>query len=400
MCPIKHKLLNSTREFEIRRVRPAEIDDMLKFRNATFGHLSHSHWEAMGCTAIVAKNGKKLYGAIPLQYRDFKINSGLSIPVVFENAAGVAENARGIGLGSAMLDFAVRSLRTSVDALYVYRSGERTAGYRFYRKTHHGDLYYNSTLILNKPKGENNNVDVLSVEEVVPLEKTLLSLFNSCYRGFGGYRKREKGYFRKIFDSHVYKNKDWKFFLLRKKSQILGYAISNPQDRLGEGCCIYDLAAPGVAARQTLLAKIEWLAKRNKQPVTMLANPEHPLFQPLLKRGYSAKDNSPYIMARIIRPDRIFTRLAHKSSLLKDLHLEVVTPHRDLVLNRPARAKYKAKLYLKESQLSRLLCCRLDMARALKTNLIRLSPLPPGLEKALSKIFRFCPWVSFGIDFI
>lgn len=400
MHPIKTKLLYSTMKFNIRRVRPAEIDDMLKFRNAIFGHISHSHWEAMGCTAIVAKKGKRLYGAIPLQYRNFKISARLSIPVVFENAVSVSQEARNIGLGSAMLDFAARSLRTSVDALYVYRGGERTAGYRFYRKTHHGDLYYNSTLILNKPIGENNNVDVLNVDDIVPLEKTLLFLFNSCYGGFGGHWKREKGYFRNILASHVYKNKDWKFFLLRKKGQIVGYAISNSQDKLHGGCCVYDLAAPSIAARQALFAKVEWVAKRDKQPVTMQANREHPLFEPLIKRGYNVKGNSPYIMARIIRPDRIFARLAQNSPLLKNLRLEAVTPHRDLVLNRPARAKYKAKLYLKESQLSRLLSCRLDMAWALKTNLIRLNPLPLHLEKTLSKIFQFCPWVSFGIDFI
>ncbi len=400
MQHIKTKPLYRTMEFDIRRVKRAEIDDMLKFRNAIFGHISHSQWEAMGCTAIVAKKGKRLYGAIPLQYRDFKINPRLSIPVVFENAVGVAEKARGIGLGCAMLDFAARSLRASVDALYVYRGGERTAGYRFYRKTHHGDLYYNSTLILNKPIGANNNVDVLSIEEAVPLEKTLLSLFNSCYGRFGGYWKREKGYLRKMFDSHVLKNKDWKFFLLRRRGEILGYAISNPQHPVHRGGCVYDFVGPGIAAREALFAKIEWIAKRDKQPVTMEANREHPLFQPLIKRGYTVKGNSPYIMGRIIRPDRIFTRLAQNSSLLKDLRLEAVTPHRDLVLNRPARPKYKAKLYLKESQLSRLLSCRLDMARALETNLIRLSPLPSGLEKALSKIFRFCPWVSFGIDYI
>ena len=215
MQHIKTKPLYSTMEFDIRRIRRAEIDNMLKFRNAIFGRISRSQWEAMGCTAIVANRGKRLYGAIPLQYREFKINSRLSIPVVFENAVGVSQEARSIGLGSAMMDFAARSLRASVDALYVYRCGERTAGYRFYRKTHHSDLYYNSILILNKPKGANNNVDVLKVDDIVPLEKTLLSLFNSCYGGFGGYWKREKGYFRNILASHVYKNKDWKFYLRR-----------------------------------------------------------------------------------------------------------------------------------------------------------------------------------------
>lgn len=386
--------------YDIRTVRNVEIPDMLKFRNALFGDISREQWEAMGCTAVVARKGGKIHGAIPLQYREFRINSRVSVPVVFENAVGVAEKTRGMGLGSAMLDEAERVLRNRVDALCVYRAGERSPGYRFYRKAHHGDMYYKCTLILHRPKGENNVVDVVKAEEAVALERVLLCGFKKYYGEFGGYWEREKGYFEKILASHVCRNDAWRLFLLRPKKSVLGYAIINPDGPLDGGFCIYDFAASNSPACRALLGKIEWVAKRRKQPVTMLANREHPLFGPLLERGYDCTEYSPFTMARIIRPDRIFARLAGSSPLLNDLHLDAVTPRRDVVLNRPARPKHRATLYLKESQLSRLLLCRLDMGRALETNLIRLSPLPGRVEKALSRIFGFCPWVTFGADYI
>lgn len=387
-------------KFDIRMVRRSEIPEMLKFRNSRFGEIPRSQWEAMGGTAVVAGNGKTICGAISLQYRNFKINGRVSIPVVFENAVGVAKEVRSRGLGSAMLDVAERALRGRVDAFYVYRGDERSPGYRFYRKTNHGDLYYKCNLVLKQPQGENNKVEVLDAAEAVALERNLLPVFANCYGQFGGYWKRDRGYFRQILDSHVYINKDWKLLLVRKGKVVGGYAIINPHDPITAGLCIYDFAAPGIAVRQALLGKIEWLAKRNKQPATMMANREHPLFAPLLKRGYAYEEQSPFGMARIIRPDRIFAQLAHNSVLLDNLHLEAVTPHRDLILNRPAKPKYKATLYLKESQLTRLLSCRLDMAGALETNVIRMTPLPIRVENALCSILRFCPWVLFEIDFV
>ena len=386
-------------QFDIREVRAAEIGDMLKLRNSMFGPLSRQGWDASGCTAVIAKRGRRIHGAIPLQYRDFVIRPGVSIPVAFENAVGVAEPMRSRGLGSAMIDCAAGFMCRRVDALYVYRGDERSAGYRFYRKTNHGDLYFESPMVLSKPKGLNNDVAVTDVVDAVGLEAELLGLFKRCYGQFGGYRKRDKGYFERVFACQPYRGEDWRLFLVRGRGAIQGYAIVNMECAWYEACCIYDFAAVAPGVRAALLAKIEWAARRRKRPVTMPANHEHPLFEPLLKRGYSPKTSTPYIMGRIIRAEGIFARLAGAGSLAKNLHLDAVTPHRDVILNHPARPKHAATLYLKESQLSRLLSCRLDVARALQTNLIRMSPLPLRVARALHAALRFCPWVSFAIDF-
>ena len=386
--------------FTVRMIRRAEIPEMLKFRNAGFGEISRPQWEAMGCTAVLAWKGNKIQGAIPLQFRELMINPRVSVPVVFENAVSVAEKVRSRGLGGAMLDHAERVLRNRIDALCVYRGGESSPGYRFYRKAGHGDLYYICHLSLKHPQGRDNEVDVVSAEEAVGLERQLLGQFKKVYGLHAGYWKREKGYFGTILASHVYTNSDWRLFLLRRKKAILGYAIANPHDPLGPGLGIYDFAASSPAAQQALLEKIEWVARRNKQTPAILGNREHPLFAPLGQRGYVCSEYSSFTMGRIVRADRIFARLASKSPLLHELHLGAVTPHREVMVNRPARPKYRATMYLKESQLTRLLMGRLDMASALEMNMIRLSPLPGRVEKALVRVCAFCPWVTLGMDYI
>lgn len=387
--------------FALRELQPSEIDEMLKLRNKIFiSQVSREQWDAMGCTAVVAKKGKEFWGMTALQYRDFMITPQISVPVVFENAVGVKKEVRGTGLGTAMLDCAVRFMWNRVDAFLVYRNGERSPAYRFYRKTHHGDLYYENILVLKKPKGNNNKVDVLPADDAVRVEEELLRLFKTCYGAFGGYWKREKGYFKKIVESHVNRNNNWRLLLARRGQQIQGYAIINPQSHEGEAFEIYDIATTLPKVLQTLLSKVEWLARQIKKPVIFRCNQEHPLYHLFLKYGFEQQDNTPYIMGRILRPEHIFTRLAGNTSLIRNLRLIAITPHRDLVLNNPQRARYSVKLYLKEAQLSRLLTCRLDFAHSLETNLIRATPIPSQVERSLTKVFQFSHWLSPGVDYI
>lgn len=383
---------------------PADTDRMLKLRNKIFDNITREHWDAMGCIAVVAKHKDKYYGAIPLQYREFMINRRVSIPVVFENAVGVDEGMRGRGIGSAMIECAADLIKDRAYALCVYRGDERSEGYRFYRKTHHSDLYYVSLLKLRakcQTEGLSEyspNVEVYSWDKAIELEAQLLPLFRACYGNFGGYWKREKGFFKRIIKSHVYKNESCRLLLVRKKEQIVGYAITNADDYMDY--YIYDIAAEESRFLKKLVSKIAFMARKNEQDPVMISNREHPYYRKFLSYGFVPEYNTPYIMARIIRPDHIFARLAGDTSIRRELGLVAVTPHRDLVLNRPQKAKYSATLFLKESQLCRLICCRLDLRNAIETNQIRISPLPNSLEQMLYSIFRFSPWASFRMDYV
>jgi GNAT superfamily N-acetyltransferase len=386
--------------FDVHELEQSEIPEMLKLRNAIFGHISRDHWDAMNCTAVVATKDGELMGAIPLQFRDYKINGEISIPVVFENAVGVSEKARGTGIGTIMLDHAKDFIKDRVDALFVYRGGERTPAYRFYRKTHHGDVYFQRLLRLNNAKCGDNDVTVHEYEKAIEMEPELLRLFHSYYAGYGGHRKREKGYFKEMVASHVYRESEWKLFVTRKNKKITGYAVIKPKHVLWEGWNIYDLAVSDNTALKKLLDKIALSAKSRNESVVMPFNPEHKLFKSLIDYGFKEEPDSPYIMVYVLRPHNIFNKLAKGSPLLSSLELKAVTPHRDLILNQPKRPKHRATLYLKETQLSRLLCCRLDFMHCLETNLIRMTWVPKSVQRSLHKIFKFCRWNVAMIDYV
>ena len=389
-------------ELDIREMRAAEIDAMLAFRNSLFTPMDRPQWEAMNGTAVMAFRGSEIWGAIPLQYRELKINARVSVPVVFENAVGVREDARSKGIGTAMLQAAAEFIADRADALCVIRGGERSDGYRFYRKTHHGDLYYEARLLLEAPVPQEPpaQVETLPWTCAVELEPDLLRLFEADYGACGGLWRRRPGYFEQVVRSHVYRNENCRLVLARDRGTPTAYAIVNPNSMLWEGHVIYDLAAASPEALRRVLDTVAAQAARQQTCVTVPGNREQPLQGALVRYGFHNGEPGPYYMARILRPDRIFAQLAGDSKLRHELYLEMKTPHRDLIVNCPKRPRHRATLWLKESMLSRLMLARLDLASALRMNLVRCSPLPVRVERALCRLFRFCPWVGCGMDYI
>jgi hypothetical protein len=312
-----------------------------------------------------------------------------------------------------MIDTAARFIQDRADALFVYRGGERSPGYRFYRRTHHGDLYYTGRLEyrpgkggqISQPgtargkrssRGRDFSIEVLPWGRCVDFAEELLSVFGVTYGDCGGYWHRDRDYYAKILASHVYRNDEGKLFLARRANRIVAYAVCNPRDN--EGYYVYDLAALDDEAVVPLVDAAAVHA--GGEIVRILANREHPLYDALLDTGFVVSADDPCIMARVVRPDRLFERLAGDSAVIRDARLEVATPHRTVALNSPAAPPVQATLYMKEALLSRLLLRRLDLRQALEMNLVRMTPLPADLETELCHRLRFCRWAASRMDYI
>jgi hypothetical protein len=128
-----------------------------------------------------------------------------------------------------------------------------------------------------------------------------------------------------------------------------------------------------------------------------LANPVRPL---LRRMGFAEGESTSQVMARILRPDRIFARLAEGSGLLDELALTVATPHRVLAVRDPPDPRYKVRLETKEGMLARLFCCRLDLDAALDMELVRWRDPEPGLRRELCQVFAPCAWVQWYTDYV
>ncbi|OGJ93698.1 MAG: hypothetical protein A2487_06420 [Candidatus Raymondbacteria bacterium RifOxyC12_full_50_8] len=391
--------VNST-EFDLRELRPSEKKELLSFRNSIFGDISEEKWDAMGCTAAMAWKDNELWGAIPLQFRQQVIAPGITIPVVYENAVGVSDKARGTGIGTKMIDNTSQFIQDRTDALFVYRGSERSDGYRFYRKTHHGDLFFQQLFTLQKPKGRQGKVHICNADQALERESELMALFGRCYKRFGGYWKRQPGYFKTVLSSHVYKNDNWRLFIYAPSKKLEAYAIVNPECKHAKGYNIYDYAARSETALAHVLDAIAYDAAQESHAPGVFISPENPFYQFFVKYGFAFERDEPYIMARMLNCGNLFAASSRGSALLRNLELRACTPHRDCVLNQPKKPAYCATLYLKEAQLSRLLCRRLDFGQAVRQNMVRTTWLPEKYLKALSQTFTFAPWVSFSIDYV
>ncbi|MBN1256163.1 MAG: hypothetical protein JXA52_00500, partial [Planctomycetes bacterium] len=162
---------------------------------------------------------------------------------------------------------------------------------------------------------------------------------------------------------------------------------------------IYDFAAARRGDASLLIEKLKYLAARDGIPAGIFCNREHPLREVLLEEGFTYGRHTRHLLALILRPERIFAKLAKNSFLLRELQLKAVTPHREMFLNNPKRPKASATIFLKETYFSRLMFRRLDLNSALEMDLIRMTPLPKRMEQALGRVFTFAPWAQFDMDY-
>ena len=389
---------------EIYEHKQAEQDECLAFRNNIFTPVDAEQWRAMRCTGVTARDNDGLAGFIPLQFREQIIRPGVSIPVVYENAVGVAEGRRGTGIGSRMMDVAAEFIADRADALMVVRSGERTQGYRFYRRTGHSDLNYAAELLLPADAAAPSvrGHEVIEVDRAgwLSVERDLLRLHADQYSGFGGARPRGPGYWKMILDSHVFKSRGWKSLVAKKNGAVTGYltGIFGTWQNI-EDLCVFELVADDEAAVESLLAAAKNLSLSGavQFPRVSLANPIRPILE---KLNFTSGETTPHLMARLLRPDRIFPRLAAGTDLPARLSLSVVTPHRTLTVNDVPDAKHTVQLELKEHDLARLFLCRLNLTAALDMELVRWKNRDPGLERELSAVFEPADWVQWFSDYV
>ncbi len=384
--------------------RPDELEDVLPFRNAIFGHVSQEHWHAMNCTAIVARQQGNLVGFVPLQYRDQLLTGDLAIPVAYENAVGVAEGMRGRGIGSRMMDAGAGFIQDRVDALFVVRGDERSEGYRFYRKSGHSDLAYARVYERtedNPGKSDSHGFVSHSRHQWCAREPQLLALYAKHYGSHGGGQQRKQGYWKMVLDGHVYRDRIcWLVTYAPHGQQIAGYLVAaNGLADATDDVHVYEVVGDDEQISTGLIKYAQRLAtsRRVVFPFTSIENPICPL---LRKLDFLERQTTPHIMARMLRCDRVFRSLAQESDLLNTLELKICTPHRTLTANQPQESRYKVLLETKESSLARLFCRRLDLQAAVEMGIIRWNCHDSGISRELRRLFGYERWIQWFTDYV
>jgi hypothetical protein len=252
-------------------------------------------------------------------------------------------------------------------------------------------------------------------ERWLSLEPRLLALHERQYGRFGGGRRRGPGYWSTILDGHVlYGERPWRLVTATTDAgRLSGYLVAAPGYwSSAAAVCVNEVVGEDEATVERLLRYARRFVTASGGandagsaadagmyilPLVSMANPVRFL---LRRMGFAEGESTSHVMARILRPDRIFARLAEGSDLLKTVALTVSTPHRVLPVTDPPEAKYRVRLETKEGMFARLFCCRLDLGAALDMELVRWRDPDPGLRRELCEVFAPCAWVQWYSDYV
>jgi len=400
---------------EVREIWPDELERLVKFRNTWFPPVSPEEWrqDPEQRAAVAAFEGGEIVGAIPIALREFRIAPNVVIQAGFEHSVLVRPDLRGQGIGQRMVEVAAEALRDRCDALMVYRGQEKSRAYNFYRKAGHHDLHYIRpwTLRPSKELEQPRDVVVKGRSEILEMEPTLLDLFQRTYGDYGGFRERGPGYFERAFSSVLFACWKPEIYLFFHRSGA-GYALclrrtTRPAWSSGENLLLVaEVAGEDDAVLEVLQAAAAFAAGQGWEVVAMLG-PFHPFEGQFLRLGFrpaSREEGSRMILARPIRPERIFSRIWDgygDGPLPEDLEVRAWTPGREFILKKAQVRKRTVTLEMKDDILVRLLMCRLDVEAAVKQELITV--YGDVDEEVFSRICSGVPfvrWVHHPTDYI
>lgn len=391
-------------QYTFREMTRGDLPELIRVRNSVFkGHpLAPEDWNEDE-TCALAFEGDRMVGAIPLDMREFLIAPGVSIRTAFENSVGVLDEMRGKGLGTGMIECAAGFLEPHCHALFVYRGGETSAAYHFYKKTGHVDLHFTRAFVLqNPPSLSESGLVVRDLKECLGHEAELLRLFQESYPALAGFRKRELGYWRVALDCHIFQEMNYdevSFAYLGRPGAMEAYALLAYWEEKAQVVILETAAAGGDLGRwERLLREVADLAKRKGASVVLRSSDTLPCLPAALRLGFRPGSRGSIILARILRHKDVFDRIWRGGASLGKVRLTLWTPERQVVALEGAAGGPDVTLEMKGETLTRLLLCRLDFASALADERITAYGADADLLMEIGKGFPFSRWIYHHLD--
>ncbi len=385
---------------------PELAEDALRIRNAIFPTVTLEDWlRTTSMRGSLAYLGDEVVGCIPMDQREFLVAPGTPIAVIFENAVGTREDMRSKGIGTAMIQAAREFLADRIDVMMVYRGAERSPGYRFYVKSGHYDMIYVRHTAWGEPRGGSQGVTMGGVDEIDADREGIHAAFAATYGGIAGFPRRYSGYQSTQLRHHIYSVLPQSRLLFRYPAQgeLEAYCIVGA--RTAEGAdpslAILEMASrTGPEAMRPVLEAVGAEAASRQVAVTRYTSHDDPFRLLAREMGFVEGLRQFMVMAQIIRPQALCEKTCTDLSLLADLKINVWTPTVDYVLHEGPEARREITIEAKDTELTRLLCRRLDVRWAIERDIISVRGGTPDISQRLGDAFAFSPWVYHHIDYI
>lgn len=395
-------------EIEIREFRPDDIESFHALHDAVFPPVPFEEmrrWMSRDdVTAGVAIEDGRVVGEIPLHIRQFVLRPGVSIRVAFEHSVCVDESMRGEGVGTriqnAMKDF----MRERVEALTVYRGGERTPAYNHYWKNGLTDCCYVRTWRHDSPGDVARPLgDLVSSETILQRADEFAASFRSAYGHAGGYQDRLPGFYETAFTQleAVELGTDHAALTIEDGGRLIAHCILGLRE--GSATVVHEVASregdPAITMR-LLQGACAVAADRGVGMTVELhdGGAYTPVFEAL---GFAPQPRGDMIMACPLDWERLASIVWAPQSELSDVRVRVWTPHEEFVAHEPGgEPSREITVEMKHHQAVRWLMCRLVLAPLVAQEIITVRGARPGDVEALERAIPFARWEYQGIDHI
>jgi len=391
-----------TAQLEVGEHRPDDDEAALALRNQVFPPIDREHW-VQSQTAAVARLDGRLVGVIPFAIRSFALAPGVEIRAAFANSVAVAEDLRGLRIGTKMMDAARQFLPARAEAMCVY-TGNEAAGpqYRFYRRSGHHDLLYPRRMtlpVLDQGKVPPTGVELLSIDAVSTVEADLLELFSACYEEWGGFPARELGYWRRALASQIFIEIPYEAFdliLARDAGRLSAYAIAGTRDK---ETVVLEAAARDTAAAAPLWEGVTALAASRNSHSIAIPGPDFdtPLHDSLLRAGFTAQPRNDVLSGHVVAPESVYAASLRVAGGGGQLAFEVWTPEQTVRLG---SGEPSLRLEMKEEDLHRLLLRRLDLDSAIREQRITVRTGDWDSIRRVASALTPAPWIYHHLDYI
>jgi GNAT superfamily N-acetyltransferase len=394
-------------EIEIREFQPDDIESFHALHDAVFPPVpleAMRRWLSRDdVTAGVAVEDGRIVGEIPLHIRRFVLRPGVSIRVAFEHCVCVDESMRGQGIGTRIQNAMRQFMRDRIEALTVYRGGERTPAYNHYDKNGLTDCCYVRTWVLEEPEiARADPGEVLARDAIVEREDQLLTTFHAANRHAGGFQSRLSGFYEVSTSQLEDVELGTAYHLLAEESGagIAGHCILGLHSKW---VTVMELATRGqdpACARRLLMRAAGLAADEGRQLRAELhdGGAYTAVFEAL---GFAPQPRGDMIMACPLDWERLANIVWRPQSELANVRVRVWTPEEEFVAHEPGgESTREITVEIKHHQAVRWLMCRLDLAPLVEQEIVTVRGARPGDVAALGRAIPFAPWEYQAIDHI
>jgi len=393
-------------DIEIRLSRAEDMEPLLNFiEEMGFTPRSAETWLGLSMSAIVAWQASRIVGAIPLESRQLVIAPGSSLKVVNQTAVAVRPEFQGKGLGTRLQEALNSNPIFDHAAMTVYREGEDSAAYRWYRQNQFYDMQAIRSLTLQPPYATSTgeSYTIHTPEELSSAVPEMSRLFQNRVAGCGGYVSREDRPLQQWLSVHPYRSRyRYRILTVGEHGCLRGYAVLGI-GRLHSTTERVDLLEfiPDVQDSRSfyslLNAVINYVRNGGYQPIRMALSTQDSLYQLFIEAGFLDEWGFK-LMVCVNNPQNLVSQMMILPESLERRKLIMWTPRFGEVVVTPGSGT-PVRFILHEQELFRLLLHRLDLTHEVGMGHVVMVNGNGRILEKMAKIFSPVRWIYHSIEY-